>query len=65
MVWLFPAESAQLPMYDALFTRVGASDVLSEGLSTFMVEMTETAYILKNATSKSLLILDEIGERDQ
>ncbi len=56
-----PAESASLPIYDSIFTRVGASDVLSEGLSTFMVEMKETADILKNATSKSLLILDEIG----
>ncbi len=56
-----PAESASLPVYDSIFTRVGASDVLSEGLSTFMVEMKETADILKNATSKSLLILDEIG----
>ncbi len=56
-----PAESASLPIYDKMFTRVGASDVLSEGLSTFMVEMKETAEILAKATSKSLLILDEIG----
>lgn len=56
-----PAESASLPIYDRMYTRVGASDVLSEGLSTFMVEMKETADILENATGKSLLILDEIG----
>jgi DNA mismatch repair protein MutS len=56
-----PAHSAQVPVYDSIFTRVGASDVLSEGLSTFMVEMTETAEILNQATSQSLLILDEIG----
>lgn len=56
-----PAESASLPLYDALFTRIGAGDQLSEGLSTFMVEMTETALMLKSATSNSLLILDEVG----
>ncbi|MGH1467910.1 MAG: DNA mismatch repair protein MutS [Bdellovibrionales bacterium] len=56
-----PAESVSLPIYDSIFTRVGASDILSEGLSTFMVEMKETAEILEKATSKSLLILDEIG----
>ncbi len=56
-----PAESAQIGICDKIFTRVGASDDLSAGQSTFMVEMTEVAQILKNATSKSLLILDEIG----
>ncbi|HHW46779.1 MAG TPA: DNA mismatch repair protein MutS [Clostridiales bacterium] len=56
-----PAQSADLCIVDAIFTRVGASDDLSAGQSTFMVEMSEVAYILKNATSKSLLILDEIG----
>jgi len=56
-----PAQSSVQPLYDGFYTRVGASDVLSEGLSTFMVEMKETSYILKNATKNSLLILDEIG----
>lgn len=56
-----PAESAQLPIYDAIYTRIGASDQLSEGLSTFMVEMTETAQMLKSASAQSLLILDEVG----
>lgn len=56
-----PAVSAQLPIYDAVYTRIGASDQLSEGLSTFMVEMTETAQMLKSATQDSLLILDEVG----
>lgn len=56
-----PARSAVLPIFDAIYTRIGASDSLSEGLSTFMVEMTETAEILKNATEQSLIILDEIG----
>lgn len=56
-----PADQAVLPVYDAIFTRIGASDQLSEGLSTFMVEMTETAAMLKNATAKSLVILDEVG----
>jgi DNA mismatch repair protein MutS len=56
-----PALSASLPVYDAIFTRIGASDQLSEGLSTFMVEMTETAHMLKSATPNSLLILDEVG----
>lgn len=56
-----PATQAQVPMYDAIYTRIGASDQLSEGLSTFMVEMTETAQMLKAATSDSLLILDEVG----
>ncbi|RME20034.1 MAG: DNA mismatch repair protein MutS, partial [Deltaproteobacteria bacterium] len=56
-----PAESARIGVVDRLFTRVGASDNLARGLSTFMVEMTETAYILRNATRRSLLVLDEIG----
>ncbi len=56
-----PAESANLSICDAIFTRVGASDDLASGQSTFMVEMSEVANILKNATNKSLLILDEIG----
>ena len=56
-----PAESADIGIVDGIFTRVGASDDLSAGQSTFMVEMSEVAYILKNATSNSLLILDEIG----
>ncbi len=56
-----PALSAEIPITDAVFTRVGASDDLASGQSTFMVEMSEVAHILKNATSKSLLILDEIG----
>jgi DNA mismatch repair protein MutS len=56
-----PATSAKLPLYDAIYTRIGASDQLSEGLSTFMVEMTETAQLLKSATADSLLILDEVG----
>ena len=56
-----PATEAELPLYDSIFTRIGASDQLSEGLSTFMVEMTETAFMLKSATEDSLLILDEVG----
>ena len=56
-----PAESANIGMVDRIFTRVGASDDLASGQSTFMVEMTEVANILHNATNKSLLILDEIG----
>ena len=56
-----PAESAEIGLADQIFTRVGASDELSRGQSTFMVEMTETANILHNATPKSLIILDEIG----
>lgn len=56
-----PADEAKLPIFDHIFTRIGASDQLSEGLSTFMVEMTETAEMLKKSTHKSLLILDEIG----
>jgi DNA mismatch repair protein MutS len=56
-----PAESAKLPLLDRVWTRVGASDDLARGRSTFMVEMTETAAILHNATPRSLIILDEIG----
>ena len=56
-----PASSANIPLLDRVFTRVGASDDLASGQSTFMVEMNELAGILHNATDKSLLILDEIG----
>ncbi len=56
-----PAESASIGICDRIFTRVGASDDLASGQSTFMVEMTEVANILRNATRSSLLILDEIG----
>ena len=56
-----PADSANICLVDKIFTRVGASDNLASGQSTFMVEMNEVANILNNATSKSLLILDEIG----
>jgi len=56
-----PARSARIGLVDRVFTRIGASDDLSAGKSTFMVEMTEVADILKNATRASLLILDEIG----
>lgn len=56
-----PADSANIGICDRIFTRVGASDDLASGQSTFMVEMTEVANILRNATSSSLLILDEIG----
>ena len=57
-----PARTANIGIVDRIFTRVGASDDLASGQSTFMVEMNEVANILRNATSKSLLILDEIGE---
>lgn len=56
-----PAKEARIPVTDRIFTRVGASDDLAAGQSTFMVEMTEVAEILKNATKDSLVILDEIG----
>ncbi len=56
-----PAKSAKIGIVDRIFTRIGASDDLASGQSTFMVEMTEMASILKYATSRSLLILDEIG----
>ncbi len=56
-----PADSAKIGIVDRIFTRVGASDDLASGQSTFMVEMTEVANILRNATANSLLVLDEIG----
>jgi DNA mismatch repair protein MutS len=56
-----PAQLMRFPIVDRIFTRIGASDNLSRGRSTFMVEMTETAIILNSATPKSLIILDEIG----
>jgi DNA mismatch repair protein MutS len=56
-----PARTAKLPVVDRLFARVGASDNIARGQSTFMVEMQETANILHSATSRSLVILDEIG----
>jgi DNA mismatch repair protein MutS len=56
-----PAESAEIGLVDRIFTRVGASDDLARGQSTFMVEMNETANIINNATAHSLVILDEIG----
>jgi DNA mismatch repair protein MutS len=56
-----PAERAHLPLLDRIWTRVGASDDLTRGRSTFMVEMTETAAILHSATPRSLVLLDEIG----
>ena len=56
-----PAESATIGLVDRIFTRVGAADELTAGLSTFMVEMVETANIINNASSRSLVILDEVG----
>ena len=56
-----PATSAILPVFDQIFTRIGAGDDLTSGHSTFMVEMMETNYALQNATEKSLILLDEIG----
>ncbi len=56
-----PARSARIGIVDKVFTRIGASDDLAQGQSTFMLEMSECAYILQNATSKSLIIYDEIG----
>ncbi|MGB0867944.1 MAG: MutS-related protein, partial [Granulosicoccaceae bacterium] len=56
-----PAESAEIGEIDRIFTRIGASDDLASGRSTFMVEMTETANILHNATPNSLVLMDEIG----
>ena len=56
-----PAESARLPVVDRVFARVGASDDLSRGRSTFLTEMEETAYILHHATTRSLVLLDEVG----
>lgn len=56
-----PAKSAKIGVVDKIFTRVGASDDIASGQSTFMLEMTEVSHILRNATNKSLIILDEIG----
>jgi len=56
-----PANQARLGPMDKLFTRIGANDDLASGRSTFMVEMTETAYILRHATAQSLVLIDEIG----
>jgi DNA mismatch repair protein MutS len=56
-----PAARAKLPIFDRIFTRIGASDNLARGRSTFMVEMTETASILNTATPRSLVLLDEVG----
>lgn len=56
-----PADAFEAQIFDRIFTRVGASDDLAEGKSTFMVEMSETAYLLNNATSDSLVLLDEVG----
>jgi len=56
-----PAKQAQIPIIDRIFTRIGATDDLAFGQSTFMVEMTEVANILRNATPNSLILLDEIG----
>ena len=56
-----PATKARVGVIDKVFTRIGASDDLSRGVSTFLAEMTETANILNNATTRSLVILDEIG----
>lgn len=56
-----PAKKARIGLVDKIFTRIGASDDLASGRSTFMVEMTETAHILHNATAKSLVLIDEIG----
>jgi DNA mismatch repair protein MutS len=56
-----PAQTARLGIVDRIFTRVGAADLLARGMSTFMLEMTETAHILRHATSRSLIILDEVG----
>jgi DNA mismatch repair protein MutS len=56
-----PAQAARIGLVDRIFTRVGASDRLSRGMSTFLVEMTETANILRHATDRSLVVLDEIG----
>jgi DNA mismatch repair protein MutS len=56
-----PAQKALISLTDCIFTRVGAADHLAAGQSTFMVEMNEVAHILRNATSNSLIILDEVG----
>ena len=56
-----PAKAATLPIFEEIFTRIGASDVLTEGLSTFMVEMSETSAILRRVNPRSLVVMDEIG----
>ena len=56
-----PAQAARIGIVDRIFTRIGAADLLARGMSTFMLEMTETAHILHHATSRSLIILDEVG----
>jgi DNA mismatch repair protein MutS len=56
-----PVQVARIGIVDRIFTRVGAADLLARGMSTFMLEMTETAHILRHATSRSLIILDEVG----
>ena len=56
-----PATKAEIPLTDRIFTRIGASDDLAQGQSTFMLEMLEVSNILSNSTSKSLVILDEVG----
>ncbi|KAF8794799.1 DNA mismatch repair protein Msh3 like protein [Argiope bruennichi] len=56
-----PAESATIPLFDAIYVRMGSDDALAQGKSTFMIEMSETSEILSNATSRSLVILDELG----
>jgi DNA mismatch repair protein MutS len=56
-----PAQAARIGIVDRIFTRVGAADLLARGMSTFMLEMTETAHILRHATARSLIILDEVG----
>ena len=56
-----PADKAKLGIFDKIFTRIGASDNLSKGMSTFMTEMVETSRILNDATKNSLVILDELG----
>ena len=60
-----PAESARIGVVDRIYTRIGASDNLTQGQSTFFVEMSELAYILNTATARSLVILDENRKGDQ
>lgn len=60
-----PADDAHLTPFDRIFTRVGASDRILAGQSTFFVELSETANILHHATGRSLVILDELGEEDR
>jgi DNA mismatch repair protein MutS len=56
-----PVQTARIGIVDQIFTRIGAADLLARGMSTFMLEMTETAHILRHATARSLIILDEVG----